>query len=180
MSDRSTLWRVREERALIARPPFLNVYEQAVELPDGRVIQDYLRIAMRDFVVVVPRLVCGCIALLRQYKHGVGRVCYSFPGGMIEAGEIPMETAARELREEAGLIAVAISPLGDFVVNGNNGCGRAYLFQAEGCFETAPTDHDDLEEMTRVNVTRGQLAEIFRDGGIATLPHAAAYGLAGL
>jgi len=38
---------------------------------------------------------------LRQGSHGAGE--WSFPGGHLEFGEIPFETAKREVKEETGL-----------------------------------------------------------------------------
>jgi len=40
---------------------------------------------------------------------------WEFPGGKIETGEQPARAAARELREETGLVATELEPLGLFV-----------------------------------------------------------------
>ena len=173
-------WRVLDERPLLTRPPFATVVEQTIALPNGRRVDDYLRIDMRDFVVVVPQLRDGRIAMLHQYKHGVGDACYCFPGGMVEADEDPFDTALRELREETGLAPIAMTALGDFVVNGNNGCGRAYLFQAQDCSFVGREPHDDLEDIDVTLFDVDELRLVVMARGLASLPHAAAYGLAAL
>ncbi len=52
------------------------------------------------------------IALVRQYRHAVGREMVEIPAGKREEGEDPRETAIRELREEAGVTADHVEDFG--------------------------------------------------------------------
>jgi 8-oxo-dGDP phosphatase len=46
------------------------------------------------------------IMMIYQYRHALGRRLWEMPAGLLDvAGEDPLETARRELREEAGLEA---------------------------------------------------------------------------
>ena len=45
------------------------------------------------------------VCLVRQYRVALGRMSLEIPAGKLDAGEGPAMTAARELREETGLVA---------------------------------------------------------------------------
>jgi len=56
-------------------------------------------------VVIVPRLSpSGSFVLIRQFRPPTGKYMLEFPAGLIDEGEIPSETALRELKEETGFV----------------------------------------------------------------------------
>jgi 8-oxo-dGTP pyrophosphatase MutT (NUDIX family) len=55
------------------------------------------------------------ICLLRQFRHAVGGWIWELPAGKIDNREPPLDTARRELEEEAGMAAASWRPLGDYV-----------------------------------------------------------------
>jgi ADP-ribose pyrophosphatase len=66
-----------------------------------------------DAVLIVPLLRGGeeqepRLVMIREFRIPVGGYVYSFPAGLLEAGESVEETARREVREETGLEVVAI------------------------------------------------------------------------
>lgn len=57
----------------------------------------------------------GQVTLLRQYRHAVGGYLWEVPAGKLDPGESPATCAARELAEEAGLVADRLEPIGSIV-----------------------------------------------------------------
>ena len=82
----------------------LHVRRDTVRLPDGT-------LATREYIVhpgavlIVPVLPDGRLVVERQYRYPLGRVMIEFPAGKLDAGEAPLDTARRELREETGYLA---------------------------------------------------------------------------
>src|SRR5215213_3743993 len=88
-------WKVLDRRLLLARDPWLQVYQESVELPSGQVLEDYYRIVLPDFAVAVPLTPSGEFVLVRGYKHGLGRGNLSPPAGLLNPGEQPLAAARR-------------------------------------------------------------------------------------
>lgn len=82
--------------------------------------------------------------LVREWKYAVGRYSLEAVSGGMEPGEDAATAARRELREEAGLTARELTPMGfvdpfTTMLNCQN-----YLFLARG-LEQVPHDHEEGE-----------------------------------
>ena len=140
-------WTTLARRVEFSGGPIREIAKETVQLPDGRIVPDFYTARMGDYALVYAVTTEGKVLVLRQYKHGVGRVCLTFPGGYVAPGEDPAIAAQRELLEETGYRGVNLIPLGSFVTNANQGCNTAHMFRVDGCqWECAPNS-GDLEEM---------------------------------
>lgn len=54
------------------------------------------------------------ILLIRQFRYAADRFLYEIPAGRLDGGELPIDCARRELREEAGCTAESLQSLGGF------------------------------------------------------------------
>jgi len=179
MSERNDAeWTVLDRKILLKKRPWLEVAEQRVRLPDGKVVDDYLDIGLPDFVVVFPETTEGDVVMLRQYKHGIGRTSLTLPGGHIDPGEAPADAARRELLEETGYAAGGLAALGCFFVNGNYGCGLAHFFRATDCRPERRPNPGDLEDMQIEVLDLDRVRQALFNGEIGSLPHAAGVSLA--
>jgi ADP-ribose pyrophosphatase len=57
----------------------------------------------------------GRVCLLKQYRHAAAQWLWELPAGKLEPGEPPLNTAQRELTEEAGVDAANWTSLGHCV-----------------------------------------------------------------
>jgi ADP-ribose pyrophosphatase len=170
-------WQTRHVAKLFELPERVRVESEAVELPDGRHVDDYLQLYLPSFVVVFAETPEAEVICLRQYKHGPRRVSLTLPAGRLEAGEGAVLAARRELLEETGFEAEAYRVLGSFAVNGNQGCGTAHVALATRCRHVARAASDDLEETTLELLGRDALRAALLAGEVAIVSHAAAIGL---
>jgi ADP-ribose pyrophosphatase len=170
-------WEILDTREVFTSR-FVRVSVERVRLPDGREIDDFHRVGLGDYALVVPVLEDGRVLLLRQYKHGVRAAGLYPPGGGIGPGESPLAAVQRELLEETGHEAAAWHALGRFTCNANQGCGVAHFFLATGARPVATPESGDLEEMEPVILTRAALLAALAANEVNALGAAAAIGLA--
>jgi ADP-ribose pyrophosphatase len=98
---------------IVHRGRVVTVRVDDVRLPDGQIV--VREVVDHPGAVVIAALDAnGYVTLVRQYRHAVGRWLLELPAGTLEPGEEPLQTAVRELREEAGLVAGRWDRLGMF------------------------------------------------------------------
>jgi ADP-ribose pyrophosphatase len=87
----------------------------------------------------------GYVCLLRQWRHAAGGWLLELPAGKLDVtGESPLQTAARELGEEAGLKAAKWKPLGTIVSTPGFSDEILHLFLASDLTET-PINREEGE-----------------------------------
>jgi ADP-ribose pyrophosphatase len=173
-------WRTLARRTLLSRPPWMEVGDERVGLPDGREVDGFLWVKTRDFVAMVAVTEGDEVILVRAYKHGARRVSLAVPAGYIEDGEEPLAAAKRELREETGYESEDWASLGSYVVDGNYGVSTEHVFLAHASRKATEPASGDLEEMQVVLVALAEISEYVRRGEVVQLSSAAALALAEL
>lgn len=73
--------------------------------PRGGRTHDFYVIEAPDWINVIPLTSDNEVVMIEQYRHGTDEITLEIPGGMVDAGESPRESAARELLEETGYAA---------------------------------------------------------------------------
>ena len=100
----------------------------------------------------------GYMALVRQLREATRQRLLELPAGTAEAGETPLETARRELREECGLTGGEWRELAAFWTTPGFCRERMHLFAAEG-LERGEADPAEDEELELVRWPVGEVEE---------------------
>jgi len=105
-----------------------------------------------DWVNVLPITDDQQVVMVRQFRHGSGRVSLEIPGGLIDPGEAPDRAAARELREETGYEAAQLEQIGAMNPNPSMMTNRCFAYLATGCRPVGGLCMDPGEDIEVVTV----------------------------
>jgi 8-oxo-dGTP pyrophosphatase MutT (NUDIX family) len=143
----TSVWRVLHERHLASYRVF-GVSELGCARVDTGQSHTFYRIDSVDWVNVIPVTADGRVVMVRQFRHGLGRATLEIPGGMLDPGESPADTAARELLEETGWRAGRVEPLGTVSPNPALFGNRLHSFLALDCEHVGDVVNDETEHTT--------------------------------
>ena len=142
----------------------ISVRVDGVAMADGRRARREV-VEHPDAVVILALRDDGQIAFVRQWRHPVGRALLELPAGRIDPGEIPAETARRELREEVGLDPARLDFARGFYVAPGFATEFLHGFIARDCADS-PLDADEDEELIVEWLSLGEAIEQIEAGEI--------------
>lgn len=129
-------------------------------MPDGRE-KHFDLVSHKRAVTLVPVDHDGNMYFVSQFRIGAGQMLDELPAGVVETGEDPAECAARELREETGMAARSLLPLGQLYLAPGYSTEFMYLYLATDLYP-APLrqDEDEFLSLKKYTVTEAfQMAE---------------------
>src|SRR5688572_9530767 len=128
--------------------------------------REFVVINAPDWVNVVALTTDGQLVLVRQFRYGINEFSLEIPGGVIDAGEDPVEAGVRELREESGFVGRNARLLGSVHPNPAMQSNRCHLVLVEDAQRSAELDWDPDEEMEIVTLPVDEVYALARRGGI--------------
>jgi ADP-ribose pyrophosphatase len=104
-------WLLKDSRVASCNRIFTLKVNTALSPLTGKAHEFYI-LEAGDWVNVIPITRDNEVLLVKQYRHGTQEVTLEIPGGLIDSGQSPVESAARELLEETGYQGASLKLLG--------------------------------------------------------------------
>jgi ADP-ribose pyrophosphatase len=143
------------------------IRRDTLRLPDGR--ETRLDIVEHvGSVIILPLDANGDLLFVRQYRHAAGLDLLELPAGTLDEGEAPEECARREVREETGMAAGKLEPLGGFYLAPGYSTEYMYVYLATDLrYDPLEADADEF-----LSVERVPLAEVLARCELGEIPDA--------
>ena len=109
------------------------------------------------------------VVMVRQFRHGVGKITCEFPAGLVDAGESPHDAARRELAEECAYSAGNMVHIGSNNPNPALFANQMHIFLAT---QLSPLPRQQLDADERLEVLSLPLAELKQQLGHGEFDHA--------
>ena len=156
-------WKLIESK-YVYRDRWLRARADKCELPDGRIMEPYYVIEVPDWTNMVIITKEQRIVLVRQYRHALGTTTLELPGGILEQGESPKESAIREMHEETGYISDEVEFLMKISPNPALNNNTAYFFLAIDAEKLTDTKFDPFEDIVIETFSKDELKQLLEEG----------------
>lgn len=154
------------------------VNKDTVELPSGKIIDDYYLNIRPEVAVIFPLTHDNNVVMVRQYKHGAHAILMEFPGGVIDGQESPLIAAQRELREETGYSASRMEELGFVYDNPTKDTNKIFFFLAHDAEKTYDIAFDVTEDIETVEIPLTEIPHLIKTQKINVAGSIALYYIA--
>jgi ADP-ribose pyrophosphatase len=150
-------WSILESETVL-QTKWFSIIKDRCETPEGEIVPEYYTWHKPDCVIVFPVTTDKKILLIRQYRHGLQRICLDYPGGTVDEGLTVIEAARAELLEETGYRAKTLTSIGSYAMDSSYSNQMAHFVVATGCEKVSETSHP--QEVTEVvEISNSELAD---------------------
>lgn len=159
-------WKVLKSE-LVFDEKWYTLRRDEVELPNGKVMDDYYVSVRPDVVLTFPVTEDGKVIFVRQYKHAAAGVFIELPGGVIDAHENhPEEAARREMLEETGYTSDDMELLAEVIDNPTKDTNKIYFYLARNAYKIAEQNLDESENIEVLEVPLSEVERMVLSGEI--------------
>ena len=138
------------------------------ELPNGNMLNATV-LELSTWVNIFAITKLYEVVLIQQYRHGIQKVLWEIPGGVVEDGEDPLGGVQRELLEETGYTASQFIQVGKIYPNPSFQTNTMYCYLALNAEKVTEQHLDGGEDIEVHLVPIDELLSMVRRG---EFPHA--------
>lgn len=160
-------WTRRDSRTIL-KTPWIELLEETFVTPQGLAVGPFHTLAYHDWVTILAVTPEDRLVLIRQFRHGAQAIMLELPGGSMDAGEAPEETAVRELLEETGYRGEAVRLLATTWANPVSHRNRHHVVLITGARRVAEPKDDPTEQIA---AHEASLAEVMDKAASGEIGH---------
>ena len=164
-TNKDMKWTVLRTEHIIDRP-WLNVNKDTVQLPNGKIYDEFYIRHFPEFVNIIAITKDGHFILERQYRHALGVVSTEIPAGCVEPGETPLNGAKRELQEETGYTGGTWKKIMTIAPNPGIADNLCHCFLAQGVEKNTDRHLDDTEDIEVVLYSKKEVFKMLQEGSL--------------
>jgi 8-oxo-dGTP pyrophosphatase MutT (NUDIX family) len=139
-------WKVVQDKKVYETPIF-NLHQKKMTPSGPKEAGTFYILDTPEWINVIALTPDREIILVEQFRFGIEKCTLEIPGGMVDPGETPIESAIRELAEETGYTTGKWTKLGEVSSNPAIMTNFTHLYLAEDCIKSEEQhtgEHEDI------------------------------------
>ncbi|TWR29729.1 NUDIX hydrolase [Mucilaginibacter pallidiroseus] len=163
-------WKVLSSH-YIHKGPWATLRSDECEMPDGKIVPDYYVLEYPNWANAVALTHDNKIIMVSQYRHAAGIVSLEIPGGVVEAGEEPIEGMKRELLEETGYAFDSVELISTIYANPSTANNKTFCYLALGGKKVQEQNLDEHEQLIVHEYSIAEIKQLLLDNKIPQALH---------
>jgi 8-oxo-dGTP pyrophosphatase MutT (NUDIX family) len=164
-------WTADSSRVLV-ESPWIKLRAERCVTQRGAVLDPFYLLDYPEWVHVAAFDEEDRLLLVRQYRHGAGKISLELPGGVMDPHENdPLVAGARELLEETGHVAVTLTHLARLSPNPSSHTNGVHILLATGARPQTALKLDATEDIVVEPTPWREAVEMALSGQIINAQH---------
>ncbi len=152
-------WKLLDRKLVYDGSPYIEIYKDKIILPSNEIIEDYHKIKVNNAVMLLIQDSKKKLMIYEEYRHGIGKVSYTFPAGGIEKGETVYKASKRELLEETGFSAKKSNIVKKYIVSGSYKFSELYYVSMHELEKISNPIKKDMENPNIIWLSKTQVRD---------------------